>query len=110
MAQLTETSTLFLDTAQDLVERLGQTQGAGVAPLLHEAQDLVITLQGWARARPSAAEKVATIQRLFDLNRRAMDLLAKMGPPSSHTRPKMVDDDEDEVPSVRAIGSGRGRP
>ncbi len=62
---------LFQDSAVELALRL-EAEGSEVARgLAREASDLAERFARWQRERPTDEERVATIQRLFDLNRRA---------------------------------------
>ena len=67
---------LFQDSAEQLALRLEQEGSEAAAVLAREARELSARFTVWAEERPSDDERVATIQRLFDLNRRAMDYLA----------------------------------
>jgi hypothetical protein len=67
---------LFQDSAEQLALRLEQ-EPAGVAHALAlEARTLAERFATWQDARPADDVRVATIQQLFDLNRRAMDYLS----------------------------------
>jgi hypothetical protein len=49
-----------------------EAEGSEAARLLaREARELVERFAAWQRERPTDEERVATISRLFDLNRRA---------------------------------------
>ena len=62
---------LFQDSAVELALRL-EGEGSEVARgLAREARELAERFAAWQRERPTDEERVATIQRLFDLNRRA---------------------------------------
>jgi hypothetical protein len=62
---------LFQDSAVELALRL-EGEGSEVARgLAREARELAERFAGWQRERPTDEERVATIQRLFDLNRQA---------------------------------------
>jgi hypothetical protein len=67
---------LFQDSADDLALRLEQ-EGSDTARILAgEARELSARFAEWQTMRPTDDARVATIQRLFELNRRAMDYLA----------------------------------
>ena len=100
----TFSSPLFLESAREIVARLGQVPGAEPAPLVREAEALIKELEDWKSV--DADGRVAIIQRLFDLNRRSLEFLASQGPLSS-SRPKMVsspslllEDDADDASLV----------
>jgi hypothetical protein len=65
---------LFQESAEELAVRLDQ-EGTG-HKLAAEAREFSKRFTEWASQRPTDEERVATIQRLFDLNHRAMDYLA----------------------------------
>jgi hypothetical protein len=67
---------LFQDSAEDLALRLEQEGTDAARTLAGEARELARRFTEWQSTRPSDEERVETIQRLFDLNRRAQDLLA----------------------------------
>jgi hypothetical protein len=67
---------LFQESAEELAERMDE-EGTETARLLgREARELARRFVSWQAERPTDEERVATIQRLFELNRRAMDVLA----------------------------------
>ena len=67
---------LFLDGALQLAERLEREAPDGAHQLAREARELAARFVAWQTKRPTDDERVATIQRLFEINRRAMDYLA----------------------------------
>jgi hypothetical protein len=67
---------LFQDSAEQLAVRLEQEQTDAAGALAAEARALAVHFATWQTERPADDVRVATIQRLFDLNRRAMDYLA----------------------------------
>jgi hypothetical protein len=79
-------SRFFLGNAQDLVQRLEAIGGPEAQRLAGEARELVVMFRDWGVNRPADQARVAGITRLFDLNRRAMDFLAKNGAPASGPR------------------------
>lgn len=94
VANLSVTSSVFLKSAEDLVKRLGGDPSPAVTALADEARALVELFRSWQRVKPADDLRIATIQRLFDLNRRAMDHLAKGPPSSGQRRSTWTDDDE----------------
>lgn len=96
----TISSPLFERNAEETAERLSHVDGPAAAALHREALELVALFRSWAEERPDPADRVAAINRLFDLNRRAMDFLLKAGPPSSGARAKPDDDDDEEAESL----------
>lgn len=69
-------SPVFMDSAEDLVARMGTIGTAEAAAIASEAQQLVDTFRGWLTHRPADDVRVASIRRMLDLHRRAMDYLA----------------------------------
>ena len=67
---------LFQESAEDLALRLDQEGSDTARVLAREARDLAVKFAEWSMQRPTDDARVATIQRLFELNRRAMDYLA----------------------------------
>jgi hypothetical protein len=62
---------LFQESALELALQL-EAEGSETARLLaREARELVERFAAWQHERPTDEERVATISRLFDLNRRA---------------------------------------
>lgn len=70
---------LFLDSAEQLALRLEQEPEGVARTLAKEARELAARFAAWGTERPADDVRVATIQRLFDLNRRAMDYLSGEG-------------------------------
>ncbi len=75
---------LFHESAVDLATRLSAIPTAEAAGMAREARELAQAFKSWATHKPEHSARIARIQQLFDLNRRAMDFLAqrKSGPPS----------------------------
>jgi hypothetical protein len=67
---------LFQDSAVDLALRLDDEGSEAARSMAREARELTARFVAWQRERPSDEERVATIQQLFDLNRRAAVYLA----------------------------------
>jgi hypothetical protein len=67
---------LFQESAADLATRLDGEGSEAARALAREAHELYARFAAWQRERPSDEERVATIQQLFDLNRRAAVYLA----------------------------------
>jgi len=72
-------TSLFQDNAETLALRLEQEKSGEARLLAHEARDLAAQFLSWQSKKPEGHVRVARIQQLFDLNRRAMDLLAQSG-------------------------------
>ncbi|MFO0758984.1 MAG: hypothetical protein U0359_21000 [Byssovorax sp.] len=79
---------LFQQSAADLATKLLELKGPEAASLAREAGNLSATFAGWQVNRPTSEARIAAIQQLFDLNRRAQDYLAKHGrsPASKNTQ------------------------
>jgi hypothetical protein len=83
------TSTVFLESAEELLGRLDRLGVPEAQMMSREARDLADEFRSWALRRPDEAERFATIDRLFALNRRAMDWMAHREattPPASGVR------------------------
>jgi hypothetical protein len=85
-------SPFFLSNAEDLARRLEASPLAEAQKLAAEAKDLIALFRTWATSRPTDDARVAGIGRLLELNRRAMDFMARQGPPSSGARPPVSSD------------------
>ena len=72
-------TSLFQDNAEKLALRLEAERSSAAQLLAHEARDLAAQFLSWQSRKPDGSVRVARIQQLFDLNRRAMDLLAQSG-------------------------------
>ena len=68
---------LFHDSAEQLALRLEQESSPEALELAREARELTRIFLTWQTTRPSDADRVAGIQQLFELNRRAMDVLVR---------------------------------
>lgn len=68
---------LFLDNAEKLAARLAQEKSGAAQTLAIEAKELASHFCAWQSKKPEGSVRVARIQQLFDLNRRAMDLLGE---------------------------------
>jgi hypothetical protein len=67
---------LFEQNAEELVTRLEADGRPHAVELAREARHLSFVFHGWRTERPDDQARVDTIKRLFDLTRRAMDLMA----------------------------------
>jgi hypothetical protein len=67
---------LFRQSAEDLAAKLAEIGTAESMSMAREARDLASTFRGWEKARPTNDVRIASIQQLFNLNRRVMDFLA----------------------------------
>ena len=67
---------LFQESAEHLAIRLEQEPAEVALGMAREARELAACFAAWNAERPADDVRVATIQRLFDLNRRVMDYLA----------------------------------
>jgi hypothetical protein len=87
LGEHTASSPLFEQSARDIVARLdGDPSEVGRA-MAREARELVTTFAGWVNQRPEPEVRISAIQRLFELNRRAMDHLAARGDKTSSPPP-----------------------
>ncbi len=67
---------LFQDSADELAIRLENEGSEASLALAREARELAAAFTVWQVERPTDEVRVAIIQRLFELNRRAQDYLA----------------------------------
>ncbi len=67
---------MFLESAIELADRLERESSDAAHQLAREARELAARFIAWQEVRPADEERVASIQRLFELNRRAQDYLA----------------------------------
>jgi hypothetical protein len=68
---------LFHDSAEQLALRLEQENSPEALELAREARALTHLFFQWQSSRPADADRVAGIQQLFELNRRAMEVLVR---------------------------------
>jgi hypothetical protein len=108
MAVSTVTSPLFLRNAEELIERLGRLEDPAAAMLIAEAREIATIFGSWGAMRPEDSVRIAAIQRLFDIHRRAMDLLTKAGPAGMPSSGRDDDDDDDYGP--RPVSTQWRRP
>ena len=80
---------LFRQSAEDLATKLLEIKNPDAASMAREANTLAQTFHNWETNRPTSEVRIAAIQALFDLNRRAQDYLSKNGrpPPASKNPP-----------------------
>ena len=72
----TNTAPIFVQNARDLMARLAPHAADPIAaPMLHEASRLLDDFENWKTQRPANDVRIAGIQQLMNLNRRAMDYL-----------------------------------
>jgi hypothetical protein len=74
---------VFLTTATELVDRLGQDRSDAARALAREAQQLADTFRSWERTQPDAHDRSTAVRALLDLQRRAMEHLST-GPGSGN--------------------------
>ena len=70
-------TSLFHESAEHLAVRLDQESSPEARELAAEARALAALFIAWQTSRPADSDRIAGIQQLFDVNRRAMDLLAR---------------------------------
>ncbi len=79
----TESTPIFMKSAEDLLARLERDPGEPAREMAKEARALVAVFRAWGNQRPPDNERIAAIQALFELNRRAMDFLSRGTGPGS---------------------------
>jgi hypothetical protein len=82
MEKGTGSASVFHDSVRDIALRLRDDPTPIAQAMMAEAIKLADTFREWETDRPSDDLRVATIRNLFDLNRRAMDYLARSGRPN----------------------------
>jgi len=93
--QNTSSWALFKQSAEDLANKLADVQQAEAQQMAREARALIAVFSAWNVVRPTNEARIAAIQQLFDVNRRAMDFLSKQAgaatriphPPSTRRTP-----------------------
>ena len=99
-------SPVFMQCAEDLVARMQKIGTAEATLIAREAQELVDTFKCWFAERPPDELRVATIRRMLDLHRRAMDYLAAH-PTLAHVQPSRPapagDEDDDDQHAPRPL-------
>jgi hypothetical protein len=76
MINNTGSASVSHDSARELASRLEGDSSPAAQEMVQEALTLAETFRRWELQRPEDGPRVATIRRLFELNRRAMDYLA----------------------------------
>jgi hypothetical protein len=71
---------IFEQNAEELVQRLVVDGRPLALQLAREARELAFVFHAWRGERPDDRARVETIKRLFELTRRAMDLMADKRP------------------------------
>lgn len=77
----TSSSPVFIQTADELVKRLERDGSEAAGVLVREASELAACFRRWQTEKPDQEARVVTIQRLLDLQRRAMTYLSASRPP-----------------------------
>jgi hypothetical protein len=70
---LSASTRIFEESAQQLAIRLERDGSAAAMDLARQARALAAAFTDWQRQRPPDDVRVETIERLFELNRLAMD-------------------------------------
>jgi hypothetical protein len=83
----TVSSPLFQKSAEELAQRLERDATEGARQMAREARDLAARFAQWGSGRPETEVRLAAIQALFDLHRRALDYLARRGPSAPPSAP-----------------------
>jgi cell division septum initiation protein DivIVA len=68
-------TSLYLENAEKLAARLAEEKSGEAQRLADEARELASQFFSWKSKKPEGSVRVARIQQLFDLHRRAMDVL-----------------------------------
>jgi hypothetical protein len=73
--------------AEDLASRLGQRRSPLATELWNEAESLATCFRRWQSEKPGDEARLSAIQRLLQLQRRAMDYLSTPDTDSRSPRP-----------------------
>jgi hypothetical protein len=74
----TNTAPIFVQNAKDLIARLApHAEDPLAGTMLRDATRLLDDFESWKTQRPANDVRIAGIQQLMNLNRRAMDYLTK---------------------------------
>ncbi|HVY44707.1 MAG TPA: hypothetical protein VHB21_02465 [Minicystis sp.] len=76
---------IFEQNAEELIQRLEADGRPQALALAREARELAFVFHHWRIERPDDRTRVDTIKRLFDLTRRAMDVVSS---PSASKGPR----------------------
>lgn len=74
----TQSAPIFVDNAVELIRLLANEPSPTVRGMQQQAEELAERFRRWKAERPTNAARVAMIQELFELNRRARDHLADL--------------------------------
>jgi hypothetical protein len=77
----TRSAPAFVQSARDLIARLEHDDTAEGAGLLSEARELEQVFLSWTTRRPMLDVRVATLQKMVDLNRRVLEHVASRTEP-----------------------------
>lgn len=82
----THSAPIFVQNAEELIHLLANEPSPTVRAMQKQAEELAERFGRWQSERPTNAARVAMIQELFELNRRAREHLANLkresaGPP-----------------------------
>ena len=80
MGGISISTPLFVQSAEDLISRLARVDSEPARAMRAEVQELLTLFRGWEHHKPPDEIRVTKIRQLFDLQRRAMDLLTKAQP------------------------------
>jgi len=88
----TSSAPVFVQNAEELMARLSQATSPAAKSLLDEARALSAAFRRWETEKPPNEVRVAAIQELLELNRRARELLAHgtHPPPVAESEEKSV--------------------
>lgn len=70
---------IFLQTAEQLVQRLSADSSEKGRELLRRAKTMVTVFQSWATTPPAPEQRTASIHQLLDLQREVLDYFSARG-------------------------------
>jgi hypothetical protein len=74
----THSAPIFVANAEELIQLLANEPSPAARAMQREAETMAEQFRRWQTERPTNAARVAMIQELFELNRRARDHLASL--------------------------------
>jgi hypothetical protein len=78
---------VFLNTANELLDKLGQDRSDTAMALSRELQKLTDTFRAWELSPPETHERASTVRSLLDVQRQVMEYLSKSKSPASSDAP-----------------------
>lgn len=74
---------MFVSSAEEILKILGEDTSAEAHAIRSDAKELATFFASWPTTKPDADARFGAIQRVMDLTRRALDLVARRPAPPS---------------------------